>query len=117
MENKKSYPANNVTISTEEYRDLIAESASAKRDADRYATNYWAEHTKAEKLQKDLDAVTAENAALTGNLFCLKCLTASFVRTYHPLMERSSADAYGNGTEQGCVHQDRKGAEDSCNHQ
>ena len=66
MENKKSYPVNNVTISTEEYRDLIAEAASAKSDADRYATNYWAEHAKAEKLQKDLDAVTAENAALTS---------------------------------------------------
>ena len=54
MEDKKIYPPSSVTITTEEYRDLIAEASSAKQDADRYRNDFWAERVKADKIQQEL---------------------------------------------------------------
>ena len=64
MEDKKTYPPANVAISTEEYRDLIETATAAKNDADHYRNDYWSERARADKLQKELDTVTSEKAAL-----------------------------------------------------
>ena len=64
MEAKKTYPQSNVTISTEEYRDLIEAAVAGKEASDSYRDRYWTERTNASNLQKELDAVNAENAAL-----------------------------------------------------
>lgn len=64
MEDKKTYPHSNVTISTEEYRDLIEAAVTGKESSDSYRDRYWTERTNVSNLQKELDAVNAENAAL-----------------------------------------------------
>ena len=68
MEDKKTYPASNVTISTEEYRDLIEAAAINSASSDSYRDRYWTEQTKVSNLQKALDAVNAENAALKSQI-------------------------------------------------
>ena len=68
MEDKKTYPASNVTISTEEYRDLIEAAAINRASSDSYRDRYWTEQSKVSNLQKGLDAVNAENAALKSQI-------------------------------------------------
>lgn len=63
MDEKKTYSySGTVTISTEEYRDLIEAVKDAQKDADDYRSRYWKEqdvsktaNKKAEALQKKFD--------------------------------------------------------------
>lgn len=66
MEDKKTYTPFNVTISTEEYRDLISDAAAARNDAEHYRDMYWSERSRAERLQKELGTANADNAALNN---------------------------------------------------
>lgn len=83
MEEKKTYDRTYVvTISTEEYRELIDERAMFKCEAENNIDKYFAEHckvlslkTKCEKLQDELDRFRAfihYNAAVEA-AFCAFC--------------------------------------------
>ena len=61
MEVKKTYDfKGTVTISTEEYRDLITDCATYKASSDDYRNKYWTEQNKVKSLDSSLNAVKAE---------------------------------------------------------
>ena len=55
MDENKKYPIEGtVTISTEEYRDLLKDSVSNEKEASEYRSKYWNEQNKTSKLEKSL---------------------------------------------------------------
>lgn len=65
MDDKKTYDfKGTVTISTEEYRDLIADGAAAKHDADDYRSKYWQEQNKVRELERKCATLESEIAQL-----------------------------------------------------
>lgn len=62
MDEKKTYGfKGTVTIGTDEYRDLITDCATFKSSMEDYRSKFWAEQTKAKKLEEEL-AVAKANA-------------------------------------------------------
>lgn len=62
---EKSYPIEGtVTISAEEYRDLIRESVNNGRDANENRSKLWREEEKVKKLEKELEDIKAYKAKL-----------------------------------------------------
>ena len=52
---KKDYEVNGtVTISTEEYRDLIVSAIESEKETDRYRSQYWDESSKRSKAEEAL---------------------------------------------------------------
>lgn len=64
MDEKKAYPTGTVTISAEEYRDLITECVEAKKEASRYASQFWAEQRAKDAVKADLDKATKKSDTL-----------------------------------------------------
>ena len=65
---KKTYSIiGQVTIGTDEYRDLIESVAIAEKDKEYYRDKYWAEQTTTRKLSEEVDKLK-EKLALV-NLF------------------------------------------------
>ena len=69
MEEKKTYPiTGTVTISTEEYRDLIEqkvavleEKISAEKEADKYRSKYWDYSNQTDELKKSIEKLEHKN--------------------------------------------------------
>lgn len=65
MDEKKTYEfKGTVTISTDEYRDLITDCATYKASSDDYRSKYWNEQNKVKDLETNLAAVKAEAESL-----------------------------------------------------
>lgn len=65
MDEKKTYDfKGTVTISTDEYRDLITDCTTYKASSDDYRSKYWGEQTKVKNLEDKLKAVEAETERL-----------------------------------------------------
>lgn len=61
MEEKKTYDfKGTVTISTEEYRDLIQDCVTFKREFEDYRSKWWEEQRKVNDLEKKQKELTAE---------------------------------------------------------
>ncbi len=56
MEEKKYDVQGTVTISTEEYRDLIVSAIEQGKEADKYRSQYWDEVNKRSELETKLKA-------------------------------------------------------------
>lgn len=54
MEKKDYEVKGTVTISTEEYRDLIVSAIEQEKEADRYRSQYWEESNKRSKAEEAL---------------------------------------------------------------
>lgn len=54
MERKEYEYKGTVTISTEEYSDLIRECSEQERNADEYRSKYWKEQSQTSDLQKQI---------------------------------------------------------------
>ena len=61
MDDGKKYEVQGtVTISTDEYRDLIEERMSAKNELDEYRSKYWSEQSKVSNLEKKLEKLQSD---------------------------------------------------------
>lgn len=61
MEEKKAYSIiGQVTIGTDEYRDLIEGRIAAEKQVDYYRDKYWAEQSKSSELQKQVEALQSK---------------------------------------------------------
>lgn len=61
MEDKKEYPVTGtVTISTEEYRDLITDKYEAENRKDYYMREGWKKDEEINKLRKQVEVLTAQ---------------------------------------------------------
>lgn len=61
MEEKKTYEfKGTVTISTDEYRDLITDCATYKASTDEYRSKYWELQNKVKTLESNLAAAQVE---------------------------------------------------------
>lgn len=59
-ESKKAYSViGQVTIGTDEYRDLIEAVQEAKADADKHRSNWYEQYNKANKLEADIKKISA----------------------------------------------------------
>jgi hypothetical protein len=56
MEEKQYDYKGTVTISTEEYKDLITEKFEAKKDMEDYRSRYWSEQNKTKELTSKVEA-------------------------------------------------------------
>lgn len=56
MEEKQYEYKGTVTISTEEYRDLVKGVFEAEKDAESYRSRYWEEQSKSRELEKKVEA-------------------------------------------------------------
>ena len=66
MDEKKTYPVvGTVTISTEEYRDLITGLAEAKMDAEKKNSRWCDEYNRARKLECELKELTEKYEQVT----------------------------------------------------
>lgn len=58
MSEEKQYEIKGtVTISTEEYRDLITDKFEAQKNADSYRDRYWSEQSESSKLKEKIKAL------------------------------------------------------------
>ena len=65
MDEKKTYPVTGtVTISTEEYRDLICGIYEAKAEAERKSSKWYDEYNRAKKLESELVCLKEERDSL-----------------------------------------------------
>ena len=60
-EDEKKYPVQGtVTISTEEYKDLVKTVMDKERESNNYRDKYWTEQSKVNDLEKRLNELRAE---------------------------------------------------------
>lgn len=79
MEEKKLYPVNGtVTISTEEYRDLIESSIKTQHSLDKMRSDWCSEYGRANKLQKELEESKADLEKLTAFVYSKKDLQLAY---------------------------------------
>lgn len=64
MENKDYEFKGTVTISTQEYRDLLHAVYKSENEADRQRDNYWSERSKVSKLEKENAEIIKANVKL-----------------------------------------------------
>ena len=57
MDEKKQYKEGTVCISSQEYRDLVAEAAEAKKDADKYRSENWRKDDEIKKLTEQINTM------------------------------------------------------------
>ena len=67
-ENKKKYVPSPVTITTEEYRDLITEAAECRKDADAERVNRWKYEAEIKALKEELAELKNENKKLINEM-------------------------------------------------
>ena len=61
MDEKKKYSVEGtVTISTEEYRDLLTDKFEMEKDRDSYQSRYWNEQSKTRDLEKKVEELQAQ---------------------------------------------------------
>lgn len=78
-EEKKVYPVyGTVTISTEEYRDLVLGIAKAENELDKQRSKWYEEYNKANRLQKENETVKAELEKYRGFVESKKELKLAF---------------------------------------
>lgn len=79
MEEKKLYPVNGtVTISTEEYRDLIESSIKSEHSLDKMRSDWCSEYGRANRLQKELEESQEHRAKLEAFVNSKKDLQLAF---------------------------------------
>lgn len=71
-EEKKTYAPGTVTISSEEYRDILTEAFDAKKDMDRWYTKYWEEYHKKSNLEEENAKLKEQVAKLEKELESVK---------------------------------------------
>lgn len=71
-EEKKTYAPGTVTISSEEYRDILTEAFDAKKDMDKWYTKYWEEYHKERSLEEENAKLREELAKLQEELAATK---------------------------------------------
>lgn len=71
-EKEKTYAPGTVTISSEEYRDILTEAFDAKTDRDKWYTKYWEEYHKKSNLEGDNAKLREELAKLQEELAATK---------------------------------------------
>ncbi len=71
-EEKKTYAPGTVTISSEEYRDILTEAFDAKTEADKRCTQYWEEYREKCNLEKENAKLKEQVATLEKELDVIK---------------------------------------------
>lgn len=71
-EEKKTYAPGTVTISSEEYRDILTEAFEAKKDMDRWYTKYWEEYHKERNFEEENAKLKEQVATLEKELDVIK---------------------------------------------
>lgn len=61
MEDKKYSVVGQVTIGTDEYRDLIEGKLSAEKEASDYRSKFWNEESKTKKLTEKIEKLESVN--------------------------------------------------------
>jgi uncharacterized protein YlxW (UPF0749 family) len=67
-ENKKTYPQAEVTITTEEYRDLITEATENRKEAEIERDRRWSAEAEIKKLKEELASFKEENKKLINEM-------------------------------------------------
>ena len=67
-ENKKNYVPSPVTITTEEYRDLITEATENRKEADFEKQNRWKMEAEIKELKAELAELKSENKKLINEM-------------------------------------------------
>lgn len=78
MEEKKTYPEAKVTITTEEYRDLITEAAENRKEAEVERNNRWRYETELKSLKEEYAEIKAENKKLINEMAKLEVELANY---------------------------------------
>lgn len=65
-ENKKNYPTAEVTITTEEYRDLITEAAENRKEAEIERGNRWKHEAEIKALKEEIGRLSNENTMFSN---------------------------------------------------
>ena len=85
MEEKKIYPTAEVTITTEEYRDLITEAAENRKEAEIERGNRWKLEAEIKALKEELNSLKnvieslhSENRKLVNELSRLEVELANY---------------------------------------
>ena len=81
-ENKKNYPIAEVTITTEEYRDLITEAVEGRREADYERGNRWKYEMELKALKEEIFELKDENKKLINELAKLEVENAHYKAIY-----------------------------------
>ena len=68
MEQKKTYPEAKVSITTEEYRDLIAEATECRKEAEYERDRRWKAEGEVNKLREQLALAEKKIAVLENEL-------------------------------------------------
>ena len=71
-EEKKTYAPGTVTISSEEYRDILTEAFDAKKDAEKWNTKYWDEYRAKRNLEEENAKLREQVAKLEKELASVK---------------------------------------------
>ena len=77
-ENKKTYPTAEVTITTEEYRDLITEAAENRKEAEIERGNRWKHEAEIKALKEELAELKSENKKLINEMAKLEVELANY---------------------------------------
>lgn len=77
-EEKKTYAPGTVTISSEEYRDVLTEAFDAKKDMDKWYTKYWEEYHKKSNLEEENAKLKEQVAKLEKELAEMKKKSGTF---------------------------------------
>lgn len=77
-EEKKTYAPGTVTISSEEYRDILTEAFDAKKDMDKWYTKYWEEYHKKSNLEEENAKLKEQVATLEKELAEMKKKSGTF---------------------------------------
>lgn len=57
MDDKKVYEPGKVEISSQEYRDLVSEMVEARKDADKYRSDFWKKEDEVKKLKEENESL------------------------------------------------------------
>lgn len=71
-EEKKTYAPGTVTISSEEYRDILTEAFDAKKNADEWSDRYWKECREKRNLEEENAKLKERVATLEEELAVIK---------------------------------------------
>lgn len=74
-EEKKTYAPGTVTISSEEYRDILTEAFDAKKNADEWSDKYWKEYREKRNLEEENAKLKERVATLEEELSTIKLTT------------------------------------------
>lgn len=75
---QKTYPTAEVTITTEEYRDLITEAAEYRKEAEIEINNRWRLDSELKALKEELVELKKENEKLINEMVKLEVELANY---------------------------------------